>query len=106
MIHEAKPDLDAYVLEHYGVKGMRWGQRKERSGSSGKGKKIAIGAAAVAGTAGAAFVAYKLSQGGGVKMSSLTKPAASASAMTKVYKDAGMSAKQIAEAQKLAAAWG
>lgn len=105
MIHDNKPDLDAYVLEHYGVKGMKWGRRKDRSESSGKGKKVALGVAAAGATAGAAFVAYKLSQGGGVKMSSLVKPAASASSMSKVYQNAGMSAKQIAEAQRLAAAW-
>jgi hypothetical protein len=54
------------MLAHYGVKGMRWGQRKDTSSSSrkSKGKKAALVGGAVVATAGAAFVAYKLSQSG------------------------------------------
>lgn len=67
-------------LEHYGVKGMRWGHRKvrpdeaERKALFGpKAKKIAMGTAAVA---GALAVAYVVSRSGGIKVGAggLTDP--------------------------------
>lgn len=62
-------------LEHFGVKGMKWGRRKVRPDEaerkarfSPKAKKIALGTAAVA---GALAVAYLANKHGGVKVSSL-----------------------------------
>lgn len=43
---------EAYALKHFGVKGMHWGQRKERAPLTPTQKKIlAVGAAGTAGTA-------------------------------------------------------
>ncbi len=107
MISLEKPD--PADLLHYGVKGMRWGHRKEEaSGSSSKkskAKKVALIAGTGAAVAGAAFVGYKLTQSGGSPLSSAAKGVQVTNEMTKIYKNAGMSAAQIAEAQRLAAAW-
>lgn len=36
MLHDDKPVLDENLLEHHGVRGMKWGVRRDRStGSSG-----------------------------------------------------------------------
>lgn len=35
--------LDEEVLEHYGVKGMRWGKRKSESSSSGETRRFSGG---------------------------------------------------------------
>lgn len=32
MFHDEKPPLDNALLEHHGIKGMKWGVRKDRSG--------------------------------------------------------------------------
>lgn len=65
------------ALEHYGIKGMRWGVRKERTTSStppsAKKKAVtraAVGISSITLAAGAGFVAYKLNQGN-VPMSTL-----------------------------------
>jgi hypothetical protein len=62
MLHEDKMALDN-ALEHYGVKGMKWGVRKDRTSAEKtaarkKKKKILVGAAIVVG-AGAAAVVLK-----------------------------------------------
>jgi len=63
-------------LEHFGVKGMKWGQRKSRSsdGTQKQGmstkKKVAIG---VGVAVGAAAVTMLLKSRGSVKMSSLPR---------------------------------
>ena len=64
------------VLEHFGVKGMRWGVRKERSSGSGSSggkektskKKRAIQVAAVAGAIAAGVI---IAHHSGVRVSSL-----------------------------------
>lgn len=37
-----KPSLDDFILEHYGVKGMKWGVKKAFSPSQGVGAKAGI----------------------------------------------------------------
>ena len=73
MIVIDKPPLDEDLLVHFGVKGMRWGRRKDSSsgGSSDKKpmstkKKVAIGAGVAVAAAGAAAVAYMMSGRGKV----------------------------------------
>jgi hypothetical protein len=63
MIVSEKPDLDEDLLVHFGIKGMKWGQKKTSSSGDSPGKKpmstkkkVAIGAAAVAGATAVAFV--------------------------------------------------
>lgn len=76
----SKPSLEAVYLEHFGVKGMKWGVRKKRPDEEErkrkfgpKAKKIAIATAAIA---GAVAVGYVLQQRGGITMSpgGLTDP--------------------------------
>jgi len=89
MLHDTKPPLDGDLLIHYGVPGMKWGQRRNRdSGGSSKissskssqpkskssnAKKVAFGVAAVA---GAVAVGLLLAKSGNVKISAggLTNP--------------------------------
>ena len=78
-------DTPGEALAHFGVKGMRWGIRKDRSASSAPNsskaatvKKVAGGIGAVAMIGGAAFVAHKLSQGGSLPISSLKASSQSA----------------------------
>lgn len=73
------------ALQHFGVKGMRWGVRKEETTSSpenrtltsqekkARAKKVAIGAGVLVAVAGAAFVAYKLHQSGHLSLSDIRK---------------------------------
>ncbi|SRR5213080_4290958 len=35
MLHQDKPDLDDTLLEHFGIKGMRWGVRKAPAAGRG-----------------------------------------------------------------------
>jgi hypothetical protein len=70
--------MDESDLIHFGVKGMRWGVRKDGPEGSSKtprtpeqitkrkenAKKVLIGTAAITAAAGAAFVAYKMQQEG------------------------------------------
>lgn len=53
MITQEKPPLDEALLAHYGIPGMKWGRRKDRTGNPpmSRGKKVAIGTAAAVGTA-------------------------------------------------------
>lgn len=68
MITTEKPGTPEELL-HYGVKGMKWGVRKERSASDqarsarrkATAKKVAIGVGVTAVVLGSAYVAYKLS---------------------------------------------
>lgn len=69
------------ALAHFGVKGMKWGVRKqETSGSSAPHqgmstkKKVLIGTIAVVGTGAAAAILIK---GGGIPVSSLSRAASS-----------------------------
>lgn len=68
-------------LEHFGIKGMRWGVRKERSSSNEPKppldkkalvKKVAIGVGVIAVAVGAAYAAKSISQSGNVPVSSLS----------------------------------
>lgn len=70
------------TLEHHGVKGMRWGQRKasDESHSSGSHdrrnqniKRAAVVGGAIAVAAGAAFAAHTLSTGGGKNARAVAK---------------------------------
>lgn len=62
------------ILEHFGVKGMKWGIRKERSTSDGQSnrsrnaKRIAAGLGIAAAVGGSIFIANR-----GLRMSSLSK---------------------------------
>lgn len=53
MLVDEKPPLDEALLAHYGIPGMKWGQRRDRTGNPpmSKAKKVAIGTAAAVGTA-------------------------------------------------------
>ena len=69
---------DAY-LEHFGVKGMRWGVRKDHSAGEpktpmSKRKKVAVGVSTgLAIATGAALVASTLMSSGSVSTSSLPR---------------------------------
>ena len=87
------PDTDDF-LAHYGVKGMKWGQRKARDKTSAstssdvdsktaktsarreKAKKVAIGTGLLIAAAGTAYVGYTLHKNGSLPTSKLpqTKP--------------------------------
>ena len=68
MIVADKPPLSGVYLAHFGVRGMKWGQRKKSSSSSSSGKsgsskmspatkkKFAVGAAVLGGAAVAAII--------------------------------------------------
>jgi hypothetical protein len=69
------------ILEHHGVKGMRWGHRKEQVTAAvssrvphltdqqkSTAKKIAIGVGTAAVVVGGAYVAYKLNQSGKIAL--------------------------------------
>lgn len=80
MIAVEKPGSPSEILEtleHHGIKGMKWGVRRERasSGQPHQGlstkKKVAIGVGVTAAIVGAGVVAYKLHQNGKLPISSL-----------------------------------
>jgi hypothetical protein len=66
------------VLEHFGIRGMKWGHRKQRSSSSkygsgtSKKKKVAIGAGIGLAVIGAATAAAVLHSRGSVPVSSIS----------------------------------
>lgn len=78
-------DIDDEVdefLEHFGVKGMRWGVRKERSSGDevkapldkkALAKKVAVGAGAIAVAVGAAYLASSVAKNSNTTISSLPK---------------------------------
>jgi hypothetical protein len=83
-------DEEDYI-EHFGVKGMKWGVRKDR-GRSGtarsgqktprfsaeqkvKAKKVAIGLGVLTVAAGTAYLAYSMNRNGNVPIRSITPPA-------------------------------
>lgn len=75
--HGDKPLLsDLVALEHHGIKGMKWGVRKEGTSSGGTSsfkrtaKRVGIGVLVVGGTAATAYV---LSQHGSSSVSSIPK---------------------------------
>lgn len=81
MIVAEKPELDDALLAHFGIRGMKWGIRRDResSGSSGPSKpmstkkKVAIGVATgVAIAGGAVAVAYMLKGRGDVRLPRVT----------------------------------
>lgn len=93
-------------LVHFGVKGMKWGVRKDRTGSEDtstkpqkvpltseqkkeRAKKVAIGVGALAAVAGAAFIAYQLQQSGNLDVSKIseTMPSTTKVAATKKIKE-------------------
>jgi hypothetical protein len=89
-------------LVHFGIKGMKWGIRKERV-SSGQGtvtkkplltdkqkataKKVAIGVGVLTVAAGTAYVAYKLHQNGNLPISSLRKSTKSEATVKKIVEE-------------------
>lgn len=95
MISTEKPGTPAELV-HFGVKGMKWGVRKQE-GSTGDtqsktfwtperkatAKKVAIGTGVLVAAAGAGFVAYKLHQNGKLPFSSIAKASAPASSAVK-----------------------
>ena len=58
------------TLVHFGVKGMKWGVRKERTSAEKKAlaKKVAIGTGVLLVAAGAAAVTYQLNKNGKLPM--------------------------------------
>lgn len=97
MISTEKPGTPEELL-HYGVKGMKWGVRKQRDGGEARqrspeeqaarrarAKKIAIGAGILVAVAGAGYVAYKLNQSGNLPISSAKKTSAVETQMKKVF---------------------
>ena len=90
-------------LIHFGVKGMKWGVRKEQATSGlsrstkneqfwtperkSTAKKVAIGVGALAVVAGAAFVAYKLNANGKQSVSSLKTTAKAATETRKILSE-------------------
>jgi hypothetical protein len=75
VILDDKPPLDEALLEHHGIKGMRWGvRRKSTSGDHSNfkrnAKRVGVGVLAVGGVAAAAYV---LSKHGGSSVSSIPK---------------------------------
>ena len=82
-------EFEAHILEHYGVKGMHWGVRKQREAGEKKqrtpeeqaahdlkvarAKKVAIGTGVLVAAAGAAVLTYKLGKSGKLPISSLKK---------------------------------
>lgn len=85
MLVDEKPPLDEDLLMHFGVRGMKWGQRKARDsgGSTSTAKpyrphanrnhKIAVGLGIAA--VGASVAAYILSKQSGTRIGSLAKGA-------------------------------
>lgn len=92
---EAPPFIEAF-LEHYGIKGMKWGVRKSSDSSKtektsrftpeqkARAKQAAVGAGVLVAAVGAAFLANKMRESGDLPVSTLrtAKPAA-----VKVIKD-------------------
>lgn len=82
-----KPSLEELALTHFGVKGMKWGVRKERDSSGSSelaprytsaekkaiAKKVAIGAGVLVAVAGAAVVAHQLHKNGKLKVGTAAK---------------------------------
>lgn len=100
MLHDHKPALDDALLAHYGIKGMKWGKRKQRTPEeqqriSARNKKVAKIAVGVTVAAGAVAVAVILSRNGGIKASAATAKAAAA-------KGAAWVARSSATAKKVA----
>lgn len=80
--------MDEDFLEHFGVKGMKWGQSKApmtRGEKFKRGAKIAGGVAVIA---GAAFIAYKISKGGSgnIPISSLSNSPKTKLGQTNAYR--------------------
>ena len=94
------------VLAHHGVKGMRWGVRKQRAASGGAGstkkrkglsRKQKAAIAGVLGTAAAAGAGYHLHKSGkGKKIAALAKSAAQGKG-----RNLGAQTKRFAKAEKL-----
>lgn len=64
-------DVDTH-LSHYGIKGMRWGQRKSQDSGESKTKRVAKVSAGVAVAAGAGYALYLINKSGSTKMSSIS----------------------------------
>jgi hypothetical protein len=72
---EVKPPLNEATLEHFGVKGMKWGVRKERTPAEKRAlaKKVAIGTGALLLIAGTAVVAHQMHKNGKLNFGSSSK---------------------------------
>jgi hypothetical protein len=95
------------ALTHVGVKGMRWGYRKDRTlvsphAKKSTTKKVTVGVGVVGMAAGAGFVAWKLGQNGKTPMSAV-KASKDVAAVSAFLSKSGSSAKEISEAEKYAA---
>lgn len=87
MIIQDKMPLEE-ALVHFGVKGMKWGVRKEQNGGSSEprftpeqkaiAKKVAIGVGALVVVAGTAVVVHQLQKNGKTNMKDIAKAASSA----------------------------
>ena len=73
-----KPPLDEALLEHFGVKGMKWGVRKERTSAEKKAlaKKVALGVGTLLVVAGAAIAVQQLRKKGNVSIASAPRKVA------------------------------
>lgn len=86
------------ALAHFGVKGMKWGVRKQdfpsgprpprsQAEKKARAKKVAIGFGALVVVAGAAAVTYQLNKNGKLPVSSIKKTAQATTAVKKVLSE-------------------
>lgn len=97
MTYSDRPATPADAFAHYGIKGMKWGVRKEEPTSteapsgnkSSRAKKIAIGVGVLAVVAGAGYASYALNKNGSLSLGDMRSRTSSraAPATRKVLKE-------------------